>query len=74
MIPIFGIIIESSDLNVSNTNIKAAKEINTTIKSNVTQSSIAIPNEYDAGGPYDFLKEKNFLTALQISERIKSEL
>ena len=49
-------------------------EINTTIKSNVTQSSIAIPNEYDAGGPYDFLKEKNFLTALQISERIKSEL
>ena len=49
-------------------------EINSKIGSNIRQVSIAIPNQYDSAGPYDYLKEKNELAPNKIIERIINEL
>ena len=49
-------------------------EINSKMGSGIKQVSIAIPNQYDSAGPYDYLKEKNGLTPNKISERIINEL
>ncbi len=52
----------------------AISEINSKLSSYNNHVSLAIPNQYDKGGPYDFLKEKNYLQPHQICERIMNDL